>query len=184
MEEVGSIEPGFPLENGSTPSSASPTSFNRDEREEDQSAHEENEYEPSEIVQQMASPSTTKINSDTTPLNNGGNRTTEIRRQIHIQSEQKRRAQIKCGFEELRNELPVCVNKKMSKVTLLHRSKYNKVIMPLHNGLTGAYFDSGPTHPASQINTNDHFDRGGTSCTRKRTAQAITTVGFTKAGHG
>lgn len=47
----------------------------------------------------------------------------EIRRQIHIQSEQKRRAQIKDGFEELRNELPTCLNKKMSKVALLHRSK-------------------------------------------------------------
>lgn len=49
----------------------------------------------------------------------------EIRRQIHIQSEQKRRAQIKDGFEELRSELPACLNKKMSKVALLHRSKYN-----------------------------------------------------------
>lgn len=49
---------------------------------------------------------------------------TELRRQIHIQSEQKRRAQIKDGFEELRNELPACLNKKMSKVALLHRSKY------------------------------------------------------------
>ncbi|CDH48647.1 hypothetical protein RO3G_02762 [Lichtheimia corymbifera JMRC:FSU:9682] len=46
----------------------------------------------------------------------------EIRRQIHIQSEQKRRAQIKDGFEELRNQLPACLNKKMSKVTLLHRT--------------------------------------------------------------
>ncbi|CAO3644017.1 unnamed protein product [Mucor fragilis] len=47
---------------------------------------------------------------------------TELRRQIHIQSEQKRRAQIKDGFEELRNELPTCLNKKMSKVALLHRT--------------------------------------------------------------
>ncbi|OBZ88920.1 hypothetical protein A0J61_03044 [Choanephora cucurbitarum] len=46
----------------------------------------------------------------------------ELRRQIHIQSEQKRRAQIKDGFEELRNELPSCLNKKMSKVALLHRT--------------------------------------------------------------
>ncbi|KAI9486551.1 MAG: hypothetical protein EXX96DRAFT_549512 [Benjaminiella poitrasii] len=50
------------------------------------------------------------------------NLTSEIRRQIHIQSEQKRRAQIKDGFEELRNELPTCLNKKMSKVVLLHRT--------------------------------------------------------------
>ncbi|KAF7723037.1 hypothetical protein EC973_002413 [Apophysomyces ossiformis] len=46
----------------------------------------------------------------------------EMRRQIHIQSEQKRRAQIKDGFEDLRNELPTCLNKKMSKVALLHRT--------------------------------------------------------------
>jgi hypothetical protein len=46
----------------------------------------------------------------------------ELRRQIHIQSEQKRRAQIKDGFEDLRAELPACLNKKMSKVTLLHRT--------------------------------------------------------------
>lgn len=45
-----------------------------------------------------------------------------MRRQIHIQSEQKRRAQIKDGFEDLRTELPACLNKKMSKVTLLHRT--------------------------------------------------------------
>lgn len=49
----------------------------------------------------------------------------EVRRQIHIQSEQKRRAQIKDGFEELRQHLPGCINKKMSKAALLHRSKYN-----------------------------------------------------------
>ena len=48
----------------------------------------------------------------------------EVRRQIHIQSEQKRRAQIKDGFEELRQHLPGCVNKKMSKAALLHRSKW------------------------------------------------------------
>ncbi|ORZ16278.1 hypothetical protein BCR42DRAFT_327342 [Absidia repens] len=60
-------------------------------------------------------------NSNSTNSNNNNN-TTELRRQIHIQSEQKRRAQIKCGFEELRNELPTCLNKKMSKVALLHRT--------------------------------------------------------------
>lgn len=49
-------------------------------------------------------------------------------RQIHIQSEQKRRAQIKDGFEDLRSELPACLNKKMSKVTLLHRSKYKQMM--------------------------------------------------------
>lgn len=56
--------------------------------------------------------------------NTEGLSTAEMRRQIHIQSEQKRRAQIKDGFEDLRNELPACLNKKMSKVALLHKSKF------------------------------------------------------------
>ncbi|KAI8073283.1 hypothetical protein BC940DRAFT_330001 [Gongronella butleri] len=46
----------------------------------------------------------------------------EMRRQVHIQSEQKRRAQISDGFQELRQHLPGCVNKKMSKAALLHRT--------------------------------------------------------------
>ncbi|CEP10168.1 hypothetical protein [Parasitella parasitica] len=53
---------------------------------------------------------------------NDGVSAQEVRRQIHIQSEQKRRAQIKDGFEELRQHLPGCVNKKMSKAALLHRT--------------------------------------------------------------
>ncbi|KAI7894461.1 uncharacterized protein EV154DRAFT_438359 [Mucor mucedo] len=57
-----------------------------------------------------------------TTNNNGKLINSELRRQIHIQSEQKRRAQIKDGFEDLRNELPSCLNKKMSKVALLHRT--------------------------------------------------------------
>jgi len=46
----------------------------------------------------------------------------EMRRQIHIQSEQKRRAQIKDGFEELRRHLPNCVNKKISKAAILSKT--------------------------------------------------------------
>lgn len=46
----------------------------------------------------------------------------ELRRQIHIQSEQKRRAQIKDGFDILKSHLPGCANKKMSKATLLTRT--------------------------------------------------------------
>ncbi|KAI8636604.1 hypothetical protein BD408DRAFT_355362 [Parasitella parasitica] len=46
----------------------------------------------------------------------------ELRRQVHIQSEQKRRAQIKDGFEELRNHLPGCSHKKLSKAALLTRT--------------------------------------------------------------
>ncbi|KAI8333181.1 hypothetical protein EDC96DRAFT_526094 [Choanephora cucurbitarum] len=60
--------------------------------------------------------------NDEDTTNNSNLSSTELRRQIHIQSEQKRRAQIKDGFEELRNELPACLNKKMSKVALLHRT--------------------------------------------------------------
>lgn len=62
---------------------------------------------------------------DCSRKNNDKVANSELRRQIHIQSEQKRRAQIKDGFEDLRNELPSYLNKKMSKVALLHRSKKN-----------------------------------------------------------
>ncbi|KAL1936466.1 hypothetical protein VTP01DRAFT_600 [Rhizomucor pusillus] len=61
-------------------------------------------------------------NSDSPSSSDERTRLHELRRQIHIQSEQKRRAQIKDGFEELRNHLPSCLNKKMSKVALLHRT--------------------------------------------------------------
>ncbi|CDH53609.1 hypothetical protein RO3G_04737 [Lichtheimia corymbifera JMRC:FSU:9682] len=54
--------------------------------------------------------------------NHGGATSAELRRQIHIQSEQKRRAQIKDGFDELRKHLPGCNNKKMSKAALLTRT--------------------------------------------------------------
>jgi hypothetical protein len=47
---------------------------------------------------------------------------TELRRQMHIQSEQKRRAQIKDGFEELKAELPGYQNKKMSKALILAKT--------------------------------------------------------------
>lgn len=57
------------------------------------------------------------LDANGNPVNN-----TELRRQIHIQSEQKRRAQIKDGFEDLRKQLPGCLNKKMSKAALLHRT--------------------------------------------------------------
>ncbi|KAG2212285.1 hypothetical protein INT47_001644, partial [Mucor saturninus] len=48
--------------------------------------------------------------------------TNEMRRQIHIQSEQKRRAQIKDGFDILKSHLPGCSNKKLSKAALLTRT--------------------------------------------------------------
>lgn len=47
------------------------------------------------------------------------NKETVSRRRVHIQSEQRRRAQIKDGFDALREHLPGCVGKKMSKVALL-----------------------------------------------------------------
>lgn len=46
----------------------------------------------------------------------------ELRRQVHIQSEQKRRAQIRDGFDVLRQELPGISQKKMSKASLLHKT--------------------------------------------------------------
>ncbi|CAG8436895.1 11712_t:CDS:2 [Diversispora eburnea] len=47
----------------------------------------------------------------------------EFRRQIHIQSEQKRRAEIKDGFEELRRHLPTSyTGRKMSKAVLLQKA--------------------------------------------------------------
>ncbi|CAO3596274.1 unnamed protein product [Absidia cylindrospora] len=71
----------------------------------------------------MDSPLSVDNTSSTDDTDENGLATTaEMRRQIHIQSEQKRRAQIKDGFEELRSELPACLNKKMSKVALLHRT--------------------------------------------------------------
>ena len=46
----------------------------------------------------------------------------EVRRQIHIQSEQKRRAEIKDGFEELRRQLPTTyTGRKLSKAVLLQK---------------------------------------------------------------
>ncbi|KAF7730868.1 hypothetical protein EC973_001386 [Apophysomyces ossiformis] len=60
--------------------------------------------------------------SSSDPEDDEGLSAAEIRRQIHIQSEQKRRAQIKDGFDELRQHLPGCANKKMSKASLLHRT--------------------------------------------------------------
>ncbi|KAG2204145.1 hypothetical protein INT47_011628 [Mucor saturninus] len=69
-------------------------------------------------------PSLTNCSSSSSDLDEDADGVTaqEVRRQIHIQSEQKRRAQIKDGFEELRQHLPGCVNKKMSKAALLHRT--------------------------------------------------------------
>ena len=47
---------------------------------------------------------------------------TEIRRQMHIQSEQKRREQIKGGFDGLKAELPGSQHKRISKSLLLIRA--------------------------------------------------------------
>ena len=47
---------------------------------------------------------------------------TEIRRQMHIQSEQKRREQIKGGFDALKAELPGSQHKRISKSLLLIRA--------------------------------------------------------------
>ncbi|CAI2189870.1 2889_t:CDS:2, partial [Funneliformis geosporum] len=58
---------------------------------------------------------------------NGSVTHAEFRRQIHIQSEQRRRAEIKDGFEELRRQLPINNNgRKMSKALLLQKSKISR----------------------------------------------------------
>ncbi|KAG2201370.1 hypothetical protein INT46_005894 [Mucor plumbeus] len=84
--------------------------------------NEEVKYQPQQPQQQQKQQNEVEGDSDNDEENNSNLTSTELRRQIHIQSEQKRRAQIKDGFEELRNELPACLNKKMSKVALLHRT--------------------------------------------------------------
>lgn len=81
----------------------------------------------------------------------------ELRRQIHIQSEQKRRAQIKDGFEDLRNELPACLNKKMSKVTLLHRSKSLHFIIQSYSHPPPLFFYSRSTHSTFKEYSNDNL---------------------------
>lgn len=86
----------------------------------------------------------------------------ELRRQIHIQSEQKRRAQIKDGFEDLRNELPSCLNKKMSKVALLHRSKKKSTFFYLHKYslfFFYLFFRSRSTYSTLEKYANDHLRR-------------------------
>ena len=79
--------------------------------------------------------------------------TAELRRQIHIQSEQKRRAQIKDGFDELRKHLPGCTNKKMSKAALLTRSKYNND-PKIHTTCSHMYNFSCATNPTSEEHAN------------------------------
>src|SRR5581483_11412206 len=57
----------------------------------------------------------------------------EFRRQIHIQSEQRRRAEIKDGFEELRRQLPISNNgRKMSKALLLQKSEFSRLPYIIH----------------------------------------------------
>ncbi|KAI7881514.1 uncharacterized protein EV154DRAFT_428600 [Mucor mucedo] len=84
--------------------------------------HQQQMQHQQQQQQQQMSENNGEESDNDDEMNTNGLTSTEIRRQIHIQSEQKRRAQIKDGFEELRNELPACLNKKMSKVALLHRT--------------------------------------------------------------
>ncbi|ORZ25060.1 hypothetical protein BCR42DRAFT_362980 [Absidia repens] len=99
----------------------SPTSDSDDLSFEQPKSKKRSQQQHQRQQQVMDSPSSVVENVDDTD-ENGLATTAEMRRQIHIQSEQKRRAQIKDGFEELRSELPTCLNKKMSKVALLHRT--------------------------------------------------------------
>ncbi|KAG2194877.1 hypothetical protein INT47_002671 [Mucor saturninus] len=94
---------------------------NKDNMMEDTQHQQQMQHQQQQQQQQMSENNGEESDNDD-EMNTNGLTSTEIRRQIHIQSEQKRRAQIKDGFEELRNELPACLNKKMSKVALLHRT--------------------------------------------------------------
>lgn len=46
-----------------------------------------------------------------------------LRRKVHIQCEQKRRSQIRAGFDELKSLLPGCQHKKISKAMILNKAK-------------------------------------------------------------
>jgi len=61
----------------------------------------------------------------------------ELRRQVHIQSEQRRRAQIKDGFEDLRTLVPQCSNsRKTSKAVILtHAVAYIEQLRSSHDAL-------------------------------------------------
>jgi len=50
--------------------------------------------------------------------------TAEEKRQTHILSEQKRRAQIKQGFELLKTVLPITSEKKSSKTVMIQTSNF------------------------------------------------------------
>lgn len=94
------------------------------EDSEEEFDEEDNEYRSEEWVEAFIPPRMRAQRLTSLCSFNGNVSSAEIRRQIHIQSEQKRRAQIKDGFDELRKHLPGCNNKKMSKAALLTRSKY------------------------------------------------------------
>ncbi|CAJ0758434.1 18363_t:CDS:2 [Entrophospora sp. SA101] len=85
----------------------------------------------SETINNMSTinyPTNYTLDGSVNPLNDDSNNFTslshaEFRRQIHIQSEQKRRAEIKDGFDELRKQLPITyANRKMSKALLLQKA--------------------------------------------------------------
>ncbi|KAI7859339.1 hypothetical protein BDC45DRAFT_543617 [Circinella umbellata] len=96
--------------------------YSKESFEQPQCAQNRNKKRRCMEDEESSSPQPEDLQQQQQNLQQGNMSTAEMRRQIHIQSEQKRRAQIKDGFEDLRNELPACLNKKMSKVALLHRT--------------------------------------------------------------
>ncbi|CAG8847808.1 34898_t:CDS:2, partial [Gigaspora margarita] len=77
--------------------------------------------------------------------NDNKNKTTlshaELRRQLHIKSEQKRRAEIKDAFEELRKHLPdTYTDRKMSKSVLLQKGNHSCYFIGTSNKETFAKF--------------------------------------------
>ncbi|KAI9321740.1 Myc-type, basic helix-loop-helix domain-containing protein, partial [Dichotomocladium elegans] len=92
----------------------------RNKRKRSTAAHHPSTLSPAQIFLQQGD--ITDEESDIAGGGTGALSNAELRRQIHIQSEQKRRAQIKDGFDELRKHLPGCNSKKMSKAALLTRT--------------------------------------------------------------
>ncbi|CAG8491929.1 16806_t:CDS:2 [Acaulospora colombiana] len=80
-------------------------------------------YESQKIGCRRRRKTTRDDHFDTSSLDGGDDVDDTSRRQIHIQSEQKRRAEIKDGFEELRRHLPTTyTGRKMSKAVLLQKA--------------------------------------------------------------
>ncbi|KAK9765638.1 hypothetical protein K7432_005859 [Basidiobolus ranarum] len=107
------------ITNEPTTTESFPIEFQEYNRESYEQASVSPNRKRSRQSQSEESESSSEVGDDGTSSNVSN---AEIRRQIHIQSEQKRRAQIKDGFEELKRHIPNCSNKKISKATILKKT--------------------------------------------------------------